>query len=331
MIPNYAIDFALIVATLCIAALGCSQDTKHVPSAQNVSGPSELQRQKRSSSSVNATVPRPDGPSERDYPALHNLLQITEKIYSGSEPQSDEAFASLVRLNVRTIVSVDGSKPDVETARKHRLRYVHIPIGYDGVGQEAGLAIARLVAEADGPFYIHCHHGRHRGPAAAAVACIASGDVDGKAALKILEGAGTSRDYAGLWRDVENFRVPANSKLPELVEIAEVGSLAADMAKIDRAFDNLKLWRDTKRENPDHNSQLSPLHIAVVLKESLRESARNLGDDFGDEFKTWLAHAESQAQLLEDAFKSEQPDDVVDKQFQLLDNSCKQCHWKHRN
>jgi hypothetical protein len=40
---------------------------------------------------------------------------------------------------VKTIVSVDGGKPDVETARKHGIRYVHLPIGYDATDCTAGL------------------------------------------------------------------------------------------------------------------------------------------------------------------------------------------------
>jgi hypothetical protein len=33
-----------------------------------------------------------------DYPSLHNLLQLTEPIYSGAEPHDDTAFENLHRL-----------------------------------------------------------------------------------------------------------------------------------------------------------------------------------------------------------------------------------------
>ena len=100
---------------------------------------------------------------------------MTERLYSGSEPHGEEGIASLKELGVKTIVSVDGAKPAVETARKYGMRYVHIPIGYDGVPEEAGQSLARLMREAETPIYVHCHHGKHRGPAAVAVACVAGG------------------------------------------------------------------------------------------------------------------------------------------------------------
>ncbi|MBW3600421.1 MAG: tyrosine-protein phosphatase, partial [Planctomycetes bacterium] len=184
---------------------------------------------------------------EAAYPHLHNLIQVSETIYSGGQPTGEEEFAELARLGVKTVVSVDGARPDLEAAEKHGLRYVHIPIGYDGVPEEAGQSFAQLMRTAEGPFFFHCHHGKHRGPAGAAVACIAAGQRDAKEALEILELAGTSKDYPGLWRDVEDYTPPpAGAELPELAPVAEVGSMAAAMAHIDRHNDNLKLLAANK-------------------------------------------------------------------------------------
>jgi protein tyrosine phosphatase (PTP) superfamily phosphohydrolase (DUF442 family) len=300
--------------------IGCSQSGK--------SGPEPKGGQ---SLSADTRVPRQNGPTDKEYAALHNLMQVTDKIYSGGEPHGEEAFASLARLGVKTVVSVDGTRPDIEAAREYGIRYVHIPIGYDGIEKEAGQSLARLVREADGPIYVHCHHGQHRGPAAAAVACIAAGEVDGKGALKILEKAGTSKDYAGLWRDVEHYQTPpSDAKLPELVEVARVDSLAAAMAKLDRAYDNLKLCRDADWSTPRGHPDLVPAQEALLLKEGFRESGRNLPGDFSAEFKTWLAESESAAQKLEDILKMDNPDGAS-RQFQALEKSCKQCHSKYRN
>lgn len=301
-------------------AAGCSQSDKAGPETNGGSTPS-----------ADNKVPRENGPTEKDYPALHNLIQITDRIYSGGEPHGEEAFADLARLGIRTVVSVDGARPNVEAARKHGMRYVHIPIGYDGIEKEAGQSLARLVREADGPIYVHCHHGQHRGPAAAAVACIADGEVDGKGALAILEKAGTGKDYAGLWRHVENYQPPAHdAKLPELVEVAKVGSLAAAMARIDRAYDNLKSCRDARWSTPRGHPDLSPAQEALLLREGFRESARHLSGDFSDEFKTWLAESESAAQKLEALLKMDNPGGAS-LQFQAVEKSCKQCHAKYRN
>src|SRR5215475_14398645 len=71
-------------------------------------------------------------------PGLHNVYRLTEKLLSGSSPEGDEGFASLQRLGVKTIISVDGMRPDLERAHRFGMRYVHLPIGYDGVPKEQG-------------------------------------------------------------------------------------------------------------------------------------------------------------------------------------------------
>ena len=90
-------------------------------------------------------------------PGLHNVLRLSAKLTSGSSPDGEEGFRSLLRLGIRTIISVDGSRPDVETARKFGLRYIHLPVGYDGVPRDRALQLARAVRDLPGPVYVHCH------------------------------------------------------------------------------------------------------------------------------------------------------------------------------
>jgi hypothetical protein len=228
-------------------------------------------------------------------------------------------------------VSVDGAKPNVAAAKKRGLRYVHIPIGYDGVTEEAGLALARVMKEAGAPIYVHCHHGKHRGPAAAAVACIASGDVANKNAVRILELAGTSKDYKGLWRDVNNYKPPAaGTPLPELVEVAEVGSFTVAMSQVDRSFDNLKSCRDAKWGVPPDHPDLVSAQEALLLVEGLHEAGRNLGDAYDERFKKWLSNAEAQAQQLR-ADLRKKDSSAANKQLVLIEKSCKQCHQAYRD
>jgi len=181
--------------------VGCGErDVGRMEPTTPGAGPS---REGRASPDQSAEGPLfPLGPAGHDFPHLHNLLRVSNRIYSGGEPEGEKAFTELTQLGIRTVVSVDGARPDVQSAERHGLRYVHIPIGYDGISLEAGQMLQRLVQDAEGPFYIHCHHGVHRGPAAAAIACVAEGIVSGPESEAILEKAGTSRSYAGLWRDV---------------------------------------------------------------------------------------------------------------------------------
>jgi protein tyrosine phosphatase (PTP) superfamily phosphohydrolase (DUF442 family) len=265
------------------------------------------------------------------HPHLHNLIQVSDKIHSGGEPQNEQAFEELAKLGIKTVVSVDGARPDVDAAEKHGLRYVHIPIGYDGVPLEAGQSFAQLMRTAEGPFYIHCHHGQHRGPAGAAVACIAAGERDGKAALEILALAGTSKDYPGLWRDVENYTPPPQAaKLPELVAVAEVGSLAAAMALIDRSNDNLKLCAAENWQTPKDHPDVSPPQEALLLKEGLVETARNLAGDYDQQFRDWMEEAAAIAGNLETTLRAADHS-AANEHFQALAKSCKKCHAQYRN
>jgi protein tyrosine phosphatase (PTP) superfamily phosphohydrolase (DUF442 family) len=265
-----------------------------------------------------------------DQPGIHNLMKVSDKLYSGSEPHGEEGFANLAKLGVKTVISVDGAKPQVELARQHGIRYVHIPIGYDGVPEEAGKSLARAVRDVPTPIYVHCHHGKHRGPAAVAVACIASGDVTSKDALRILERAGTSKDYTGLWRDVEGFVPPAErGVLPELVEIAEVGSFTAAMAQVDRAFDNLKLLRDAKWSTPEDQPDLVPAQEALLLQEGLHEAGRN-ADGYEAQFTSWLAEEETKAKQLRE-FLQAKDSTSADSHMLLIEQACKQCHKVYRD
>lgn len=272
-----------------------------------------------------------EGPTEAEFPALHNLMQITGELYSGGEPVGTEAFKSLSELGVKIVVSVDGARPDVESAGKFGLRYVHIPIGYDGIDEAAGNALARLMRDEVGPVYVHCHHGKHRGPAAAAVACIAAGDVDGQGALVILERAGTSKNYGGLWRDVAAYRVPGPEvPLPQLVETAEVSSLAAAMAVMDRATDNLALCRDENWKTPPSHPDLVPAQEALLVRESLHETARLSQDDFDAQFRTWLSEAEVEAERLEAALQTSNIE-AANRHYAAVRASCTQCHKVYRD
>lgn len=270
----------------------------------------------------------------REVPAgsedLHHLLFVTDQILSGGEPKTEGAFAALQRMGIRVIVSVDGARPNVELARRYGLRYVHLPIGYDGVPEGARRGLQQVVRELEGPIYIHCHHGRHRGPAAAAIACIAAGAADGTQALQVLERAGTGKNYGGLWRDVAAF-VPADDSRggPALVEVADVDVLAAAMAQIDRASDNLKLMAARGWTAPPEYPDLKAATEATLLAEGFREAVRLLADDdrYDEQFNRWLQEsAETSSEFLQ---KLEQ-DDASDL-WRLLQSQCQQCHKAYRD
>jgi len=258
--------------------------------------------------------------------SLENLLQISGRIYSGAQPQSKESFADLAKLGIKTIVSVDGARPNLDMAEKFGIAYVHIPIGYDGISKHAGDSLTRVAREMDGPIYLHCHHGKHRGPAAAAIVSLADGTSDQKAARRILQIAGTGRQYTGLYRVVETFAVPAaDAKLPELVSVAEVEPMAEIMARVDRHFDAL-------REEPQP-------HDALMIEEAFRELYRSVQRDAtlyerddpkaAAYIREWEL-AESVAKSLHAHLRNGQQDSF-NSSLKLLQERCTQCHRDHRN
>lgn len=261
------------------------------------------------------------------------IQRASGRIFTGGEPKSQSAFERLRQLGVRTVVSVDGARPNIEAARALGIRTIHIPIGYDAIERDAALALTRVVRENEGLIYIHCHHGRHRGPAAAAIACIADEQATPDEALDILETAQTSRDYVGLWRDVAAFTPPSMEEpLPELFEVAAVSSLAERMAAIDRDFDRLKLCRQNQWQTPESHPDLIPVHSALLIKEGLRESTRASEDQPGSPLATWLEQATVEAQALEVALREPTtPAEVLEARFQKVQSSCRACHKRFRN
>lgn len=290
--------------------------------------------------SDSSTPPEKNAPPAEGFPrkiasnldGLFNLIEVQERIFSGSEPKDKSAFAALRDLGVKTIVSVDGARPNTELARQFGLRYVHIPIGYDCIPDTAAAALTRVVREIDGPIYFHCHHGQHRGPAAAAIACLASRKTSDTSALKFLELAGTGKEYAGLWRDVAAFRPPApDARLPELVERAEVDSLSAAMAVLDRQWDNLKFCRDAGWKTPKDHPDLDPPQAALLVREAFTEAVRGLGANSPrPELKEWLTDAQAQALAIETDLAHARHEQLATK-LQALEQSCKTCHAKFRN
>lgn len=262
-------------------------------------------------------------------PGLEHVFRVTDGLLSGGQPEGDAAFAELARLGVKTIVSVDGAKPDVAAARRHGLRYVHLPIGYDGVPTERVAELARAAALPDGPIYVHCHHGKHRGPAAVAVMCEATAGWSRERAEAWLRQAGTAAEYAGLYRSVREFQPPSAAALARvgaLPEVAKTPALVDAMVALDERFDALAAAQKAGWKSP-------PAEAATLLWEQLRELART--DDTArrpDLYRRHLADAEQATEALRAALRANPPAlAALDAAFRQTAASCTACHKAHRN
>ena len=265
-----------------------------------------------------------------DPPPIENVHPLTPQLISGGQPKGDAAFSKLAEMGVKTIVSVDGGKPELELAKKHGLRYVHIPIGYDGVDADAQASLTRLMREAEGPIFIHCHHGKHRGPAAAAVACMAAGDMNREQAAEFMKLAGTGKEYKGLWRDVTAFTpLPADATLPPLVEAVHEESLAGAMAGLDRAWDGMKLCQAAGWKTPEGHADLAPDHQGLLVWEGLVES-RRMAAGADPQLVKCLDEAVAEAAQLRQSIQA--GDGAAStRHFKQVEAACARCHEQYRN
>jgi protein tyrosine phosphatase (PTP) superfamily phosphohydrolase (DUF442 family) len=256
-------------------------------------------------------------------PGLENLHRLSPRVYSGGTPQGDPAFVALRKLGVRTVISVDGAPPDAEAARRQGLRTIHLPVGYDGIDEDVQRRLARAVRDAGGPVYVHCHHGKHRGPAAAAIGCV---NADGWTPAQVaawLATAGTSTRYPGLHETAATARPIADDLLSavapeELPERAEVPSSVERMAEIDL------LWEEVQSQGKAEPREVAG--SATLLWEAFREFARADDPRHADpDYRAHLDRATEATRALAEA------PEASPELLKAVADTCTACHAAHRD
>ncbi len=277
-------------------------------------------------------------PDAGDHHVIHNLFQVSPGIISGSVPEGDEGFAELERMGVRTVVSVDGTEPNVELAHNHGMRYVHLPVGYHGIDPSRQLELARAVRELPGPVFMHCHHGVHRGPAAAASAAVLLGEMSADDAVAFLKKAGTSANYPGLYACVAAAKpvsVEALASAPaDFPEIAPVPGFVHAMAWAQESYDNLVEIREAGWRTPPDHPDLVPESEARRLREFI-ETLRDpphLDAARQGEFDVLLEASQRESRALHEAIRDGGKDRAgLSEQLKAVQASCKACHAAFRD
>ncbi|MDX2036513.1 MAG: hypothetical protein SFX72_07670 [Isosphaeraceae bacterium] len=274
---------------------------------------------------------RSGDPARVEIGAIENAYRLSPRIYSGGEPAGRAALEALAKLGVKTIISVDGAPPDAETARSLGMRYVHLPIGYDGIPRDQAVRLVRAVETLDMPIYVHCHHGKHRGPAAAAICGVVVEGWSKDRAVDWMERAGTSLDYAGLYVSVREFESPTAEERTrignDLPERTAVPALTASMTAIDSRFDRLAgaIARGTTTK--------ATAEEATLLGELFREAARF--DDArarGADFTARLVKSADTAAELARILAGDEVDQARAKGLVAeLKRSCTSCHSAFRD
>ncbi|MBC7834461.1 MAG: hypothetical protein H7Y88_05085 [Phycisphaerales bacterium] len=270
--------------------------------------------------------------------ALHNVHRINDRLISGAIPESPGAFDELRAMGVKTIISVDGATPNVAAAEARGMRYVHIPTTYATVTAEQQLEIARAIRDLPGPVFLHCHHGKHRGPAAAASAAVALGMMTSEQGVEFMKTAGTAPSYAGLYSCVGAAVVAspgAISAAPDdFPAIRRVSGIVGAMVEVDLAFENLRSISAAGWKVPADHPDLVPAAEAGRLTDNLRLSHEDptvASRASADDLSIMLTDAAIKAGSLEEAIVAGRPAKELDAAFKLVQSSCKDCHVKHRD
>ena len=274
---------------------------------------------------------------------LENAYKLTDKVLAGAQPEGDKSFAALRDLGVKTIISVDGAKPDVVTAHKYGLRYVHLPIGYDDVSPEEGRAIAKAIDEVEGPVYVHCHHGKHRSAAAVATACVMNGRLKPEQAESVLKTFGTGANYKGLWASALAARPLPKEELDavhvQYREAVPIPPLAEAMVQIDQTMDRIKLAENAGWSRPPSHPDVDPPHEALQLMEKLRELGRTPEvQGHPAAFRKLLSEGEAGAEALHESLAAWSKAGrvgaapaAVAASMKTVTSSCTACHKSFRD
>lgn len=283
-----------------------------------------------------------------DYQGLHNVVAFHEGVLSGSVPEGDAGFDTLQALGVRTVLSVDGALPDLDRARARGMRYVHLPIGYDGFDDARKVELARAVRDLPRPIYIHCHHGKHRSAGASATIAVSLGWLTPELAADRMKVAGTAAGYTGLWSCTAN-AVPLAAAVidaapADFPERTTPTSLVAAMVEIDDVHDRLKRAQKAGWRAPATHPDLAPLADAGRLADLYRllDDDAQLTDVPEAEralVREWLVREGLAASRLEQVIEamgvpSNDRDALsarADASLAMLGASCTACHRAHRD
>ena len=278
-------------------------------------------------------------PKRLIHDGLPNAYQLHAKVISGGTPDGKAGFASLKRIGVKTVISVDGARPDLKNAEELGLRYVHLPHGYDGISASHEKTLAKAVTTLPGRIYIHCHHGRHRSPAAAMVACIGAGLVESEKGVTFLRMAGTSERYVGLYAAVDQASPFEDDELDRLdvafAKVTDVPPLAKAMVKIEVTFDNLMT---ASRSNWIANTSypdIDAAHQALILKEDFAEILRTVPrDETSKEYREILRSSHEAASRMEAQLNrrpvTAEAVTILSAALTTLKTDCRRCHASYR-
>ena len=300
-------------------------------------GDPPAQQQAPAATPAKLELPAADDAKPRDYPGLHNVVCYGPGLYSGSAPDGAAGFRTLKALGIASIISVDGAAPEVELAKGEGLRYVHLPIGYNGFDETRRLELARAARDLAKPIYVHCHHGKHRSAGALASISVTLGVLKPEQATSRMKVSGTAEGYQGLWACPAKATVATMAELDKVPadfpEVSRPQGIVKAMVEVDEVDDHLKLIEKAGWKVPADHPDLVPAAEMGRLSDLLRlanEDPKESGKPA--EFHEWMTRASKDAAAIEDLLANGtfEPADLSNR-FKAVASSCKECHAKYRD
>ena len=320
--------------TLAIVIIACSIGS-------NTSENSPTNQQAKLPSSVALTpivLPTMEDLEPKNFPGLHNVVAYGSGYFSGSVPDGCIGFQSLAATGVKTIISVDGAIPDIENAKRLGLRYIHLPIGYNGFDEQRKLELVRASRDAmkEGPVYVHCHHGKHRSAAAAATVAVSLGWSTPGEMVQRMKVSGTSPSYKGLYGCAATASPLPQATIDALSgdfsEISKPVGFVKGMVEMDEVHDHLKLIDNAGWDVPENHPDLVPAAEAERMVELMRAMlADERTKKESSEFGKLMNEGYAQAQAMVVQLTTEPNRKVLSDLLQSLTKTCTDCHASFRD
>lgn len=324
-------------AIIAVPVGGCTSDQKPTPSASAPTSPAKTaQCDLNAPAQVATQAPAAQAAPAHDDHALHNLHKLNDRVFSGAVPEGAPAFDELKRMGVKTIISVDGASPDVPMAQDRGMRYVHIPVTYADVSESQRLEIARAIRDLPGPIYVHCHHGKHRAPAATASAAVALGMITPEEGVAFMKSAGTAPNYQGLYSCVATGAIATAVQIDaapaDFPAVRQAQGMVAAMVEVDVAYDNLGEIRAAGWAVPNDHPDLVPAAEAGRLADNFRFSMQDpKAKALGADYERRMIAAIAAASAVEEGIVAGLGKDEMEAKWKLVAASCKDCHAAYRD
>ena len=272
---------------------------------------------------------------------LHNVIRLSDNIISGSEPIGAAAYERIAAMGVKTVLSVDGKSPDVATAAKFGLRYVHVPIKYSGMSEAAIAKIAKTFRELPAPFFVHCFHGKHRGPAGAMIGRLVLDGATREVSLAQMRQCGTSKKYEGLYRAIATAPMPSAESTTALAfDFPSTHPFEGErqsMIEMARHWDNLVLLGKRSWKPDPAQPDLDALNEAQKLQglvTGLNKSPELASEP--DDYRGWMHGALASTNELVSALQAHRKGDAAAAPraaaaLAATKQLCSTCHGSYRN